>query len=203
MGRKSLLFVVLSLAAILALGAGAFAAIASRGSSSVPTGASLSRVSAAGDPVGLPAGRAREDLERSGFGSIYLLGSYGGRNLFLLRRSDGTGCYGSGRIDSAWPIGRYICESGPTPFPSPARPILDFSLAVQNTGDSTMHFEQVEGVAADGVAAIHVVGLDGHVIRRIPVEGNFYSSGSADLGNSAVRIEAVDDGGRVLAVVPR
>jgi len=200
--RKKTSFIALLLVGSAVLGVSTYAAVAAQPSNndSVST-ASLFRVSATGEPVALPPGRERDALDGSGYGQVSLIGIRGARNFFRIERANGNACYGSGRHGAHWPLGRFICQNGPVPFPSAEKPILDFSLAVQ-TANGSMHFERVEGVAADGVMAVDVVGQSSETILRIPVRRNFYSSGTADLGAAASKIQAVDAAGRVLTTIP-
>lgn len=182
-------------------GVAAYAALGARGSSST-VAASLSRVSSKGVPIALPAGRARDDLERAGYGSVTRIGLRGTRSILRISRANGSPCYGSGKANATWPIGRFVCQNGPFPFPSPQRPLLDFSLAVAGPKDRLPHYEQISGVAADGVVTVNVLDESGTVLLELPVSGNIYGANASSLGVKAVRLEAVDASGTVISTLP-
>lgn len=199
--RNNQLLIGVCIAVIAVGGVGAYAALGARGTSSANE-ASLSRVSSKGAPIALPAGRARDDLERAGYGSVALIGSHGGRSILQISRTNGKPCYGSGKVNAAWPIGRFVCQNGPSPFPSAQHPILDFSLAVASVGDRLPHYEQISGVAADGVATVNVLDEGGDILLKLPVSENSYSADTSSLGAKAVELQAVDASGAVVATLP-
>ena len=198
--RPRTLFVV-SLVIVAVAGIGSYAAGGTPGPSPESI-ASLSRVSAKGEPVVLPMDRRRADLERAGYGAVEKIGSIGERNVLRINRADHAPCYGSGRKGAAWPIGRYVCHNGPSPFPSAQNPVLDFSLASVVPGDKHAHYEQVSGIAADGVEAINVLDAAGTLLVRLPVLNNIYGASATTLGQDAAQLQAVDATGAVVATMP-
>jgi hypothetical protein len=141
-------------------------------------------------------------LERAGYRGVERIGSLGERDILRMTRVGGTPCYANGKRGAAWPIGRYVCQNGPSPFPSAEHPVLDFSLATMAAGEPRPHYEQVSGVASDGVEAINVLDAEGAVLVRLTVVNNLYGADVSSLGDRAVELQAVDATGAVVATMP-
>jgi hypothetical protein len=77
---------------------------------------------------------------------------------------------------------------GTPAFPSPERPILDFS-----------HFSKgarLAGFAADGISTVNLLDTAGNVIASAPVSDNVYADANPPAGGAAV--EALDSNGTVV-----
>lgn len=119
--------------------------------------------------------------------TLHLLGTRDGISFYVARRADGKYCFA---VESAARRG-VGCDLG-TPagavFPSPERPIFDFSRF--------SHGARLVGFAADGVASVALVDASGAVIASAPVIDNFYAEASPPPG--AAGIEALDAHGTVV-----
>jgi hypothetical protein len=160
----------------------------------------LSRVSAVGTPVVLPAGdRRTTNLLQGGFRDIERIAIHGARSFYRLNLGSGKACYGSGSASAEWPLGVIKCTTT-AGFPSPERPILDLSLVGLSQGDNRPHFIRVEGFASDGVAQVDLRDANGMTIMRLPVTNNVYWS--TEPSANAVKLAALDASGRVLTTIP-
>ena len=194
-GRRLLAACLLLLA--ISAGGATYAATTAKGVSS----GTLSRISARGTLIKLPrADRRAKRLRGSGITVVTLLGTAGGENLYRVGQQSGHACYGAGRTGAKWPLGVITCRIASPYFPSPEMPILDMSGAGMEWGHGPMHFLQVAGVAADGVASIGILDENGTVIESIPVHGNIY--GASSLPADAVSLQARDASDHVLTQVP-
>jgi hypothetical protein len=163
--------------------------------------AALSRVSAVGAPVALPAGdRRTTHLLEAGFGDIERIAIHGGRAFYRLNLTSGKACYGAGPAAAEWPLGVIKCTFTEPGFPSPKRPILDGSLVALSQGYAQPHLVRVQGFAADGVAEIAVRDASGATITRLPVINNVYWTENPPA--NSVSLAALDASGRVLATSP-
>ena len=64
-----------------------------------------------------------------------------------------------------------------------------------------MRFFRIEGIAADQVSSVGILGSDGDVVARVPVVRNVYAM-SAPPGAPAHGLVALDSGGRPLVALP-
>jgi hypothetical protein len=129
-----------------------------------------------------------EGLGELGFPTtLQLLDTRDGIAFYAARRADGTICVA---VDSTG--GRGLgCDLGSpagAKFPSPQRPIFDFS---RFSGGS-----RLAGFAADGVARVALVDASGATIASAPVVANVYAAAGPFTG--ATGVEALDASGRVV-----
>lgn len=124
-----------------------------------------------------------------------LLAVRDGRAFYELDTADGQ-CFGVGSATSIGDPGGEACPR--EPFPSAARPTLDFSVYEGHAAardDLTLY--RIEGFAADGVAAVGVLNRAGHLALRVPVSDNVYALSHLPPGLSGV-VVALDAGGSVI-----
>jgi hypothetical protein len=131
-----------------------------------------SALNAAMQELGFPSTLQRLD-QRDG------IGFYAGR------RADGTLCLAIERTDGKGGVG---CVLGGPSFPSPKRPILDFSGFSEGV--------RLVGFAADGVASVSLLDAAGAVIATAPVVNNVYANTNPPTGGVAV--EALDRNGTIV-----
>jgi len=181
---------------LLAAIAGTSLAVARSGGGSPPPG--LSRMSATGTPVALPAATIAK-LHLTSFSRISLMASHGQMRFYRLDRGAGTPCFARGRTDAPYPIGMIACRTAAPYFPSADMPILDLST-VEISGTDGPHLLRAEGFAADGVAAVALVDGHGSIVKRLPVTGNVYYDD--EVPNNATGLEALAADGQTLAQIP-
>jgi hypothetical protein len=128
--------------------------------------------------------------------SVRLLAVRDGRAFYELDTADGR-CFGVGSASSLGDPGGEVCPGG-APFPSAARPTLDFSIYEGQTSREEMSLFRIEGFAADGVAAVGVRNRAGHLAWRVPVSNNVYALGRVPPGLTGA-IVALDAGGSVMS----
>lgn len=119
--------------------------------------------------------------------TLRLLATRDGISFYAARRPDGHYCFA---VDSARRKG-LGCDMGSPAgafFPSPQRPIFDFSRF--------SHGERLVGFAADGVASVSLIDASGAVIASAPVIDNVYANASPPPG--AAGVEALDAHGKVV-----
>jgi hypothetical protein len=134
-----------------------------RGTADVPEAQQLNNLRVA-DRLGLQPGSTIRLAERSGVG------------FYTIRGKDQRQCFGISSGPSAKSeLTTLMCLSadGPAAFPSPSRPVLDFSPVMGRDGSTHMYFPSLMGFAADGVAEVGVVDLEGRT-HTTPVEANVY-----------------------------
>lgn len=79
---------------------------------------------------------------------------------------------------------------------------MDFSVVDLSSGSrSEMKFFRIEGIAADQVSSVGVLGPNGDIVARVPVVQNVYAS-SASPGGPGRGLVAFDNRGRPLATLP-
>jgi hypothetical protein len=108
-----------------------------------------------------------------------------GIGFYAARRADGSFCSAIERRAGEAGVG---CVLGGLSFPSPERPILDFS---RFSGGA-----HLVGFAADGVANVSLLDDSGGVIASSPVVNNAHADAERPAG--AVAVEAVDSQGTVV-----
>ena len=100
------------------------------------------------------------------------LASRNGRNYFVIENAGGDRCFAVGPVEKReYVFGQVSCTRSPV-FPSPERPIFDFSVF---SGLDSPRVRRIEGFAADGVAMVGVVTADGNLEALTDVETNVYS----------------------------
>ena len=127
--------------------------------------------------VDLPAGRLAA-LQSAGLTGIRLIGQTQGFAFYAFDLKNNRQCYDAVRQTTARIVGGIMrCSSNPTgpTFPSPERPVVDLSLVGADAGQP-IHTIQLAGIAADGIAAVAVLGSDGNVYGKTQVVGNVYVS---------------------------
>jgi hypothetical protein len=135
-------------------------------------------------------------LKASGGGRLSLLKTENGRNYYrIVDTSRGT-CYGSGPAGVPAQLGVETCALSPA-FPSPGRPVLDFSLVEPVPGGETARIIRIEGVAADGIESIAWFDASGSIVARVEVTHNVYSL-TKPLAAAVAGYEAFDPSGAVL-----
>ena len=138
----------------------------------------FSRISNEGTPVELSA-EGRRALERMGMPNAraFLLATSGGRAFYRLAPGPrGRPCFATGPAITVGRFGILACVA--SGFPSRARPILDFSSFELKRGEREPRVLRLEGIAADAIAAVALVGPDGKVVARVPVERNVFALAS-------------------------
>jgi hypothetical protein len=119
--------------------------------------------------------------------TLRLLATRDGISFYAARRPDGHYCFA---VDSAGRKG-LGCDMGSPAgafFPSPQRPIFDFSRFSKG--------ERLVGFAADGVVRVALIDGSGAVIASAPVIDNVYANASPPPG--AAGVEALDAHGKVV-----
>jgi hypothetical protein len=119
--------------------------------------------------------------------TLQLLATREGISFYVARRSDGKYCFAvasAGRRGAGCDLG----SPAGAVFPSPQRPIFDFSRFSQG--------ERLVGFAADGVASVALIDASGAVVDSAPVIDNVYADASPPPG--AAGIEALDARGTVV-----
>jgi hypothetical protein len=125
----------------------------------------------------------REARLRGAATEVRQLASRNGRNFFVIENPHGDRCFAVGPVEKhEYVFGQVGCSRSPV-FPSPARPIFDFSVF---SGLDGPRVRRIEGFAADGITQVGVVTEDGDVEALTDVENNVYSR-EGDLPKQSVR----------------
>lgn len=126
--------------------------------------------------------------------SLQLIATRDGIRFYAARRADGHFCFAFDAAPGAPAHKGVGCDLG-TPsapgspaFPSPERPIIDFS---RFSGGA-----HLAGFAADGVTTVNLLDAAGNVIASAPVSDNVYAVAAPPAGGAAV--EALDSHGSVV-----
>jgi hypothetical protein len=123
-------------------------------------------------------------MQELGFPSrLHLLTERDGVKFYAARRANGAFCFAID-LDGRKAVG---CNVTPA-FPSPQRPIVDFSRFSKGA--------RIVGFAADGVSTIALVDASGATIATAPVVDNVYAASNTTPG--AVGVEALDSQGAVV-----
>lgn len=165
--------------------AAALGLVSATHSSTPPPG--LVRVSNAGVDTPLSGPMATVVEHTVKHADVRTLGRSGVATFYRLSNTAQGQCWAIGRgAGSAQTIGLITCSDV---FPSAAQPLLDASVASANS--QGVRVEQVQGVAADGVASVAAVADDGTVVATAVVSKNIYRLDPEALaGGTAVKIEA-------------
>jgi len=189
------------LAAIGAVAVGGAASFGGYGLASTPSHGTraakgaLTRVSASGSPVRVSA-RTMRMLRASGGGLLSLLKTENGRNYYRIAGTSRGTCYGSGPAGVPAQLGVETCSLSPA-FPSPGRPVLDFSLVEPVLGGEIARIIRIEGIAADGVDSVAWLDASGTIVTRVRVTNNVYSLTKPPAA-AVAGYEAFDPSGAVL-----
>jgi hypothetical protein len=126
--------------------------------------------------------------------TLQLIATREGISFYAARRADGQVCFAvdaapgsADRKGVGCDLGNPSLPGSPA-FPSPQRPVIDFSRFSNGA--------RLAGFAADGVSAVNLLDADGNVIASAPVSDNVYADASPAPGG--VAIEAVDSQGAVV-----
>jgi hypothetical protein len=137
----------------------------------------------------------KEAMSELGFPStLQLIASRDGISFYAARRADGHVCVAIDLAPGAADHKAVACDLGNpslpgTPaFPSPERPILDFSRFSNGA--------RLAGFAADGISTVNLLDTAGNVIASAPVSDNVYADANPPAGGAAV--EALDSDGTVI-----
>jgi hypothetical protein len=157
----------------------------------------LDRLSAAGAPIAieLPMDRrALVRMERTD-SSIRIIAQHGQRSFY--RVAGQSDCYAVGpTVPTEYRLGQIGCAAN---FPSPARPVLDFSIFAGPR--SELRMTRGEGFAADGIASVALEDAAGAVLAESQVDKNTYAF--ADPPKAAVaRLVALDRDGHPVFTRP-
>jgi hypothetical protein len=117
--------------------------------------------------------------------TLRLLAQRDGIGFYAARRPDGVVCFAVDAGQSK-AVGCDLGSPTGARFPSPQRPIIDFS----RIGG------RLAGFAADGVASVALVDAAGSTIATAPVVDNVYAN--ADVASGGVGVEALDAQGAVI-----
>ena len=124
-----------------------------------------------------------------------LLATRSGRALYRLDRAQASPCYGVGPVTDLGNVDSATCPRG---FPTAVHPVLDFSVYEGTRRDvRELALFRVEGIAADGVAAVEFLRPNGKVALTVPVASNVYATSAVPQGPIA-GFAAVDKAGKRL-----
>jgi hypothetical protein len=127
-------------------------------------------------------------------GPLSLLAVRDGRAFYRLGDARAR-CYAVGDARSLGTVGAVACWDE-------SQPLMDFSVVDLSSGSrSEMTFFRIEGIAADQVSTVGVLGSNGVVVARVPVVGNVYVM-PAPPAASAHGLVALDSRGRPLGALP-
>ena len=130
-----------------------------------------------------PARLARDEqalqrFEHSGAtptGVVSLLAKRGGRAYYRIEMAHGPTCYAAGpAVRGDYTFGKIMCAGD---FPSPERPLLDFTVTHGTLRNGTVSDRRVassEGVVADGVARVGFRSPSGEIVAAAAAKDNVY-----------------------------
>jgi hypothetical protein len=154
----------------------------------------LFTVGAKGRAIHLTQRQARRLSGAPTSGSLSLLAIRDGRAFYRLGDARAR-CYAVGDARSLGTVGAVTCWDE-------SQPLMDFSVVDLSSGSrSEMRFFRIEGIAADQVSSVGVLGSNGDVVARVPVVGNVYVLSTPP--RAPVRgLVALDSRGRPLVALP-
>jgi hypothetical protein len=117
--------------------------------------------------------------------TMQYLGTLNGVAFYVARNADGHFCLAIDHVSEQYRKG-VGCDLNADGFPSTTVQAMEFPPA-----------RQLQGVAADGVAAVVALDAEGNVLDSTPVVDNLFAS-DAQLGDAAASIETLDANGTVL-----
>lgn len=127
-------------------------------------------------------------------GPLSLLAVRDGRAFYRLGDARAH-CYAAGDAQSVGTVGAVGCWDD-------SEPLMDFSVVDLSSGsESEVKFFRIEGIAADRVSSVGVLGPNGDIVAGVPVVRNVYAS-SAPPGTPGRGLVAFDNRGRPLATLP-
>jgi hypothetical protein len=106
-------------------------------------------------------------------GPVTRIGALNGTAFYEIRGGDGGECFAFGSETEGGLSGGCLGGSGQL-----TQPIIDMSIIALNPADGTFHFRTIQGIAADGVSAVGVLGADG-TVHKTPVVDNVYRMADA------------------------
>jgi hypothetical protein len=151
-------------------------------------------VAASATPFSKVSGLGEATSELGFPSTLQLIATRDGISFYAARRADGHVCVAVDAAPGANGHKGVGCDLGDPSlpakpaFPSPERPIIDFS---RFSGGA-----RLMGVAADGVASVDLLDAAGNVIDSAPVIDNVYADANPPAGAAAV--EALDSRGAVI-----
>lgn len=164
-------------------------------------GGKLAEISNRGQAV-VPGPNQQRELHIVGAVDASRLARRDSRSFYRLARRDGSVCYSINTTDVEDHIGGAMCPTTATAFPSPARPILDFSLFEATSHvRGQLHVVNGQGIAADGVASVGLLDENGRLIVRAPATDNVYAL-DVPQGQVATTVAAYADDGTEVARIP-
>lgn len=192
--------VILGTGLVLALGFAALAAVVAQGSGqgrrvqSSVTKTALAVISNRGQRAALSS-RMRDQLRTADLGGTpSIMGRSRGRTFYRIDGTTKGTCFASSR-SAASGFGLIRCP--PDGFPAPQNPLLDFSIESVDPASDAVTMYSSQGLAADGVSEVAIIGTKGAAIATTRVIQNMYSF--ATLPQEAViGIQALDGSGRVV-----
>jgi hypothetical protein len=151
-------------------------------------------VRAKGRAIHLTQRQARRLSGAPASGPLSLLAVRQGRAFYRLG-DPGARCYAVGDARSLGTVGAVACWDG-------SEPLMDLSVVDLSGGDrSEMRFFRIEGIAADQVSSVGVLGSNGDVVARVPVVGNVYAMPTPP-GAPGRGLVALDSRGKPLVALP-
>jgi hypothetical protein len=133
-------------------------------------------------------------------GTVTLLAARDGVGIYAARGANGERCFFVGPA-TGMPgenlSGGCMNAAASTSFPSPEHPVVNLSQMMYRPGDVGEIVRRLQGVAADGVARMQVLGLDCSVIAEAPVVGNVYVTDDIPERPAAAIVGLDGDGRRV------
>jgi hypothetical protein len=151
-------------------------------------------VGAKGRAIHLTQRQARRLSGAPAAGPLSLLAIREGRAFYRLGDARAR-CYAVGDGRSLGTVGALACWDG-------SEPLMDFSVVDLSGGKrSEMKFFRIEGIAADEVSSVGILGSNGEVLARVPVLRNVYAM-SAPPDTPGRGLVALDTRGRPLASLP-
>jgi hypothetical protein len=127
-------------------------------------------------------------------GVVSLLGIDEKRAYYRIEVTDGPSCYAAGPATPVdFTFGKIMCASD---FPSPERPLLDFTVMHGTMSDGGMSDVRValsEGIAADGIAEVAFTNAGGDMVAAADVRDNIYKA-SPPSGKAANLVALASDG---------
>lgn len=151
-------------------------------------------VAVKGRAIHLTQRQARRLSGAPASGPLSLLAVREGRAFYRLGESQAR-CYAVGDARSLGTVGALACWDG-------SEPLMDLSVVDLSGGDrSEMKFFRIEGIAADQVSSVGVLGSSGDVVARVPVVRNVYVM-SAPPDAPGRGLVALDSRGKPLVALP-
>ena len=127
-----------------------------------------------------------EALQEMGVGdTMQQLGDVNGVRIYAARNASGHICLAIDHIAETYEKG-VLCDLNDPGFPSAGSKVLTFP-------------GELQGIAADGVATVELIGPDGNVLDSTAVTNNLFASGVRVGIGAASYVEGLDANGNVVA----